>query len=176
MASLRRLGTPVVYYISPQLWAWRPARMETMKRHVDKVLVIFPFEEAIYRDAGVQVEFVGHPLVDLTRVTQSRELLLRENGLDPAAPTVALLPGSRRNELQRIAPTMAEALPRIQARVPGVQFVVAAAPNLTEDLFQPFIGSFGRSGRSIVPERPMDRIRTFRTLRTIRTIRTTSAP
>ena len=150
MASLRRLGTPVVYYISPQLWAWRPARMKTMKQHVDKVLVIFPFEEAIYRDAGVPAEFVGHPLVDLTSVTQSRDSLLHEHGLDPAAPTVALLPGSRRNELQRIAPTMAEALPRIQARVPGVQFVVAAAPNLTADLFEPFrsFGSFGRSNRS----------------------------
>jgi lipid-A-disaccharide synthase len=138
MASLRRLGTPVVYYISPQLWAWRPARMETMKRHVDKVLVIFPFEEPIYRDAGVPAEFVGHPLVDLTCVTQSRASLLREHGLDPDAPTVALLPGSRRNELQRIAPTMAAALPRIQARVPGVQFVVAAAPNLSPNLFEPF--------------------------------------
>jgi lipid-A-disaccharide synthase len=140
MASLRRLGMPVVYYISPQLWAWRPARMKTMKQHVDKVLVIFPFEEAIYRDAGVPAEFVGHPLVDLTRVTQSRDSLLREHALDPAAPTVALLPGSRRNELQRIAPTMAEALPRIQARVPGVQFVVAAAPNLSADLFEPLVG------------------------------------
>ena len=148
MASLRRLGTPVVYYISPQLWAWRPRRMETMKRHVDKVLVIFPFEEPIYREAGVPAEFVGHPLVDLTRVTQSRASLLCEHGLDPDAPTVALLPGSRRNELQRIAPTMAEALPRIQARVPGVQFVVAAAPNLSSELFEPFVGSFSRSDRS----------------------------
>src|SRR6185369_16463079 len=122
MAALHRLGIPVVYYISPQLWAWRPGRMQTMKRYADKVLVIFPFEEPIYRAAGVPAEFVGHPLVDLTRVTQSRPSLLREHGLDPDAPTVALLPGSRRNELQRIAPTMAEALPRIQARVPDVQF------------------------------------------------------
>ena len=151
MASLRRLGTPVVYYISPQLWAWRPARMDTMKRHVDKVLVIFPFEEPIYRNAGVPAEFVGHPLVDLTCVTQSRASLLSEHGLDPEAPTVALLPGSRRNELQRIAPTMAEALPRIRARVPGVQFVVAAAPTLSPELFEPFDGSFGRSDRSRTP-------------------------
>jgi lipid-A-disaccharide synthase len=140
MASLRRLGIPVVYYISPQLWAWRPGRMATMKQHVDKVLVIFPFEEPIYRDAGVPVEFVGHPLVDLTCVTRSRASLLEEHGLDPGAPTVALLPGSRRNELQRIAPTMAEALPLIAGRVPGVQFVVAAAPNLAAELFAPLVG------------------------------------
>src|ERR1051325_2437946 len=118
MASLRRLGIPVVYYISPQLWAWRSGRMATMKQHVDKVLVIFPFEEPLYRSAGVPVEFVGHPLVDLTSVTHPRGSFLREHGLDPDAPTVALLPGSRPNELQRIAPTMGEALPRIRARVP----------------------------------------------------------
>jgi len=141
MRSVRRLGTPIVYYISPQLWAWRPGRMHTMKQHVDKVLVIFPFEEQLYRDAGVPAEFVGHPLVDLTCITQSRALLLRDHGLKPEAPTVALLPGSRRNELQRIAPTMAEALPRIRARVPDVQFVVAAAPNLSHDLFEPFTGA-----------------------------------
>ena len=135
MASLRRLGIPVVYYISPQLWAWRAGRMAAMKQHVDRVLVIFPFEEALYRDAGIPVEFVGHPLVDLTQVTQSRAELLAEHGLDPAAPTVALLPGSRINEVTRIAPTMAEALPLIGARVPNVQFVVAAAPNLSESLF-----------------------------------------
>ena len=140
MASLRRLGTPVVYYISPQLWAWRPGRMRTMKRFVDKVLVIFPFEEPLYRDAGVPVEFVGHPLVDLTHVTQPRESLLREHGLNPSAPTVALLPGSRRNELQRIGPTLAAAMPHISARIPEVQFVIAAAPNLSRDLFEPFLG------------------------------------
>ena len=140
MASLRRLGIPVVYYISPQLWAWRAGRMSAMKQHVDRVLVIFPFEAALYRDAGIPVEFVGHPLVDLTQVTQSRTDLLVENGLDPAAPTVALLPGSRINEVTRIAPTVAAALPLIAARVPNVQFVVAAAPNLSESLFAPLIG------------------------------------
>src|ERR1051326_6056435 len=70
MKSLHRLGIPIVYYISPQLWAWRAGRMQTMKQFVDRVLVIFPFEEDISRAAGVPVEFVAHPLVDLIRVTQ----------------------------------------------------------------------------------------------------------
>src|SRR5438132_1286614 len=137
MAALHRLGIPVVYYISPQLWAWRAGRMQTMKRFVDRVLVIFPFEEELYRREGVPVEFVGHPLVDLVRVHQPRAALLREHGLDPAAPTVALLPGSRPNELRRIIPGMAASLPLIRSRVPGVQFVIAAAPNLDDELFKP---------------------------------------
>jgi len=130
LASIRRLGIPIVYYISPQLWAWRAGRMATMKRAVDRVLVIFPFEEEIYRREGVDVRFVGHPLVELIPPPGDRAAFLREIGLDPAAPTVALLPGSRHNEVARILPTLARAVPRIAARVPGVQFVVAGAPNL----------------------------------------------
>jgi lipid-A-disaccharide synthase len=135
MAALRRLGIPVVYYVSPQLWAWRPGRMQTMKRHVSRVLVIFPFESAIYRTAGMDVQFVGHPLVDLARAAQPRASFLRDRGLVPEAPTVALLPGSRRNELDRIVPTIAAALPLIRARVPQVQFTVACAPDLPDSLF-----------------------------------------
>jgi lipid-A-disaccharide synthase len=140
MAALHRLGIPVVYYISPQLWAWRAGRMQTMKRFVSKVLVIFPFEEELYRREGVPVEFVGHPLVDLVRVRQPRAALLREHGLNPTAPTVALLPGSRPNELRRIVPAMAASLPLVRARVPDVQFVIAAAPNLPDRLFEPLVG------------------------------------
>jgi len=140
MRAMHQLGIPVVYYISPQLWAWRAGRMATMKRFVDKVLVIFPFEAAIYERAGVPVEFVGHPLVDLARATQPRAAFLRDHGLQPDAPTVALLPGSRPNELHRIAGDMAASLPLIRARIAGVQFVVAAAPGLPDALFAPFTG------------------------------------
>jgi lipid-A-disaccharide synthase len=138
VAALHRLGIPVVYYVSPQLWAWRPGRMQTMKRFVEKVLVIFPFEEPLYERAGIPVEFVGHPLVDLASPTQSRSAFLTERGLAPDAPTVALLPGSRPNEIKRIAPTLVDALPLIRSRVPNVQFVVARAPDLADALFAPF--------------------------------------
>ena len=141
MAALHRVGVPIVYYISPQLWAWRPGRMQTMKRYVDRVLVIFPFEEDLYRREHVPVEFVGHPLVDLIRVGVPRAALLREHGLEPAAPTVALLPGSRPNELRRIVPGIAAALPLIASKVPRVQFIVAAAPNLPDALFAPLASS-----------------------------------
>lgn len=135
MAALKRLGIPIVYYVSPQLWAWRTGRMRTMKALVNRVLVIFPFEEELYRREGVDVQFVGHPLVDLARATEPRDTFLRARGLDPSAPTVALLPGSRPNEVRRILPDIAAAVPAIAARVPRAQFVVAAAPNLASELF-----------------------------------------
>jgi lipid-A-disaccharide synthase len=139
MAGVRRLGIPTVYYVSPQLWAWRPGRIESVKAAVDRMLVIFPFEEAIYREAGVDVRFVGHPLVDLARASQPRSSFLRDRGLIPDAPTVALLPGSRRNELEHTVPRMVEALPLIRARVPDAQFIVACAPNIEDWQFAPLM-------------------------------------
>jgi lipid-A-disaccharide synthase len=135
--SLHRLGVPVVYYVCPQVWAWRSGRLRVLKQLVDRALVIFPFEAAIYRDAGIPDEFVGHPLLDLTPVSAGRAALAAEWGLDDAAPTVALLPGSRPNELRGTLPTLAAAVPLIATRVPGVQFVVARAPGLSDDLFGP---------------------------------------
>ena len=114
MAAMKKLGVPVAYYIGPQLWAWRPWRIRAMRRDVSKVIVIFPFEEAIYREAGVPVEFVGHPLVEMAEAavaSRSREQLRHELGLEPGRLTVALLPGSRRNELERLAPVIADAMP-----------------------------------------------------------------
>src|SRR5687767_5086194 len=141
MARLRALGIPIVYYVSPQLWAWRPGRIQTMKAGVDRVLVIFPFEEEIYRRADVAAQFVGHPLVDLATPGQPRASFLRDRGLVPEAPTVALLPGSRRNELERLVPAMAPALAMIRARVPDVQFTVACAPNMEERQFAPLVSA-----------------------------------
>jgi lipid-A-disaccharide synthase len=156
LSALRRLGIPIVYYVSPQLWAWRPGRMETMKTYVDRVLVIFPFEEALYRDAGVNVQFVGHPLVDLAKSGQPREAFLTERGLVPTAPTVALLPGSRKNELDRTVPVMAETIPLIRARVPDAQFVVACAPSMADSLFAPLVADDLDADVVLVRERTDD--------------------
>jgi len=156
MAALRRLGIPIVYYISPQLWAWRPGRMETMKENVDRVLVIFPFEEDLYRRAGVDAQFVGHPLVDLARAGEPRDVFLTDRGFAPEAPTVALLPGSRRNELERIVPVMVQAIPLIAARIPRVQFTVACAPNLPEALFAPLVNENLGAPLVLVHERTDD--------------------
>src|SRR5262249_31342881 len=99
---IKRLRIPVIYYIGPQVWAWRPRRIDTIRAFPDRVLVIFPFEERLYREKGVPVEFVGHPLIDLVRVTKPRDEFLRGHDLSPIAPTVAILPGSRANEVSRI--------------------------------------------------------------------------
>jgi lipid-A-disaccharide synthase len=135
LPRMRALGIPIVYYISPQLWAWRPKRIKTIQRYVDKMLVIFPFEHEIYERAQVPVEFVGHPLIELAQPDQPREAFLRANGLDPARPVVALLPGSRTSEVRHILPTIQAALPAIAAAVPGVQFLIARAPGLDSALF-----------------------------------------
>lgn len=133
--AMRKLGVPVVYYISPQLWAWRRGRMKTMRRIADRVLVIFPFEEAIYRDAGIPAQWVGHPLLDLTPATRPREDVLASLRLDPARPVVALLPGSRHNELRAILPDLVRAAMLIRQTLPNAQFILARAPHLDDDLF-----------------------------------------
>ena len=134
-AAVRKLGIPVVYYISPQLWAWRKSRMQVMKRIADRVLVIFPFEEQLYRDADVPVQFVGHPLVDLARAQEPRDHFIAELQLDPARPIVALLPGSRPNEVSRLLTIIRDAVAQITAQLPAAQFVLARAPGLDDRLF-----------------------------------------
>ena len=133
--AIKRLGVPVIYYISPQIWAWRPGRLKTIREFANRVLVIFPFEEAIYRDGGVPVEFVGHPLVDLSAPSTTRDQFLARHRLSPSAPTVAILPGSRPNEVSRILPDLVAAAGLMRAQIPDVQFVVARAPHLSDRLF-----------------------------------------
>lgn len=133
---IKALGIPVVYYISPQIWAWRPKRIDAIRRFADLVLVIFPFEEAIYREAGVPVEFVGHPLIDLARPSAPRATFLQSHGCSMSAPTIAILPGSRPNEVSRILPDLMVAAKNIRMRLPGAQFFVARAPNLADYHFE----------------------------------------
>jgi lipid-A-disaccharide synthase len=137
LPAMKAAGIRVVYYVSPQLWAWRAGRLDTIRRYVDRMLVIFPFEVELYERAGVPVEFVGHPLVDLAVATRGREEFLTGAGLDPSRPVVALLPGSRPNELQHILPDVAAGAALAAGRLHGLQFVVARAPSLDDRLFAP---------------------------------------
>jgi lipid-A-disaccharide synthase len=123
-----------VYFISPQIWAWRPRRIRWIQRRFERVLVIFPFEEQIYRQAGVAVDFVGHPLVDSVHPKMTREEFVRQFGLDAKKQIVAILPGSRPSEIGRNMPTIAETCARVQ-KDRDVQFVVAVAPGLKRDIF-----------------------------------------
>lgn len=132
---LKKYGIPVGYFIGPQVWAWRAGRVRVIKRLVRQMVVIFPFEEKIYRDAGVPVEYVGHPLVDVVRPTVTRGEFAARHGLDPAQPIVALLPGSRSSEIQRHYLPMLEACQLIAREVKSagrVQFVHVAAPGLAQ--------------------------------------------
>src|SRR5437868_13549819 len=130
--ALHRQGLKVIYYISPQLWAWRPRRVSKIQRDVDLLLSILPFEIDWYRAHGVEhVEFVGHPLSGEVKARFGREEFCRRNELDPARPIISFLPGSRRKELERILPPMLEAIAALRTARPDVQPVIVVAPSRT---------------------------------------------
>jgi lipid-A-disaccharide synthase len=127
--KLKRLGIQVVYYIGPQIWAWRSGRIRTIRKYVDKMLVILPFEEEYYRKRGVDVEFVGHPLLESFEPNRNRESFLRGLNLDPARKTIAILAGSRRKEIDYILPTLLEAARHLLRDI-SAQFVISSAPSI----------------------------------------------
>lgn len=132
--AFHRCGLRVIYYISPQLWAWRSYRAHTIQRDVDLLISILPFEQDWYADRGIdRVEYVGHPLAGEVHARFDRAEFCRQTKLDPKLPIVSLLPGSRRREVERILPPMLEAAALISARQPEVQFVVVVAPSRTSD-------------------------------------------
>ena len=131
-------GLKVVYYISPQIWAWKRRRVHKIKRSVDKMLVILPFEEEFYRRYGVDVTFVGNPLLDeLAKVgTGNRSIFLRRNSLGERREIIALLPGSRRQEVKRTLPVMI----KVASHFPDYQFVIAGISSLDKSLYKDIIG------------------------------------
>jgi len=125
-ARLKQAGIPTVHFVSPSIWAWRPDRIHRIKEAVSHMLVVFPFEEAIYRDAGIPVTYVGHPLADVIPLEPDAVAARSELGL-AAGPVIALLPGSRLSEVARHARLMLDAARRIRRRHPDAQFVLPAA-------------------------------------------------
>ena len=131
---LHRRGLKIIYYISPQLWAWRSYRVRNIRRDVDLLLTILPFEPDWYAERSVtHVEFVGHPLSGEVRPSYGREEFCLRNTLDPSRPIVSLLPGSRHKELQRILPLMLDAAALISPNDSDVQFVLVVAPSRSPD-------------------------------------------
>lgn len=130
--KMKRLGIKVVYYISPQIWAWRSGRIRTIREYVDKMLVILPFEEDYYRKRGVDAEYVGHPLLEGFEPNYDRDAFLSGLGLDPARRTVAILAGSRRKEIDYILPTLLRAAQCLLREIPA-QFLISAAPTVEPD-------------------------------------------
>lgn len=143
---LKKRGIPVGYFIGPQVWAWRPGRVRVIKRLVERMVVIFPFEEKIYADAGVPVNYVGHPLAGVVHASTARAEFAARHGLDTQRPIVALLPGSRRKEIAQHYRTILDAcalIARQHAKCGAVQFVHAAAPGIDLRPFAEYERSLG---------------------------------
>ncbi len=136
--ELHKRGIPVIYYVSPQLWAWRQSRIELVRKYVSKMLVIFPFEESFYRDHGIEAEFVGHPLAALPQPAITRDQFAADYGIDPQREWIALLPGSRRGEVSRIFP---ELLKAAQLLGPEYVYIVPVASTLNIQWMTTFLHS-----------------------------------
>lgn len=139
----RRHGVKVLYYISPQVWAWRTGRVKTIGRLVDRMAVVFPFEVPFYERAGVPVSFVGHPLADRVRPTMGRDEALASFGLDPGRRVVGLFPGSRRGEIAKLFPVILESAQLLRERYPGIQFILPLASSLTDGDIAPQLEASG---------------------------------
>ena len=134
--ELKKRKIPVIYYISPQIWAWWRGRIKTIRRFVDKMIVVFKFEEALYKDYGIDVSFVGHPLLDKAQPSLSRQDFLNRLGLSLQKRTIGIAPGSRKMEIERILPILLESAKAILDKLPQVQFVLLKAPGLVREIFE----------------------------------------
>ena len=139
-ARLRAAGVKTIHFISPSIWAWRGERIEKIARSVDHMLCVFPFEPALYAKRGIAATYVGHPLADAIPLEVPRAAARERLGIDAAATVVALLPGSRRSEIEYIAPTLLAAAAELQRRRPGLRFVLPVAPGL-RGLIEPMLAA-----------------------------------
>jgi lipid-A-disaccharide synthase len=139
--KLKRQSIPVLYYISPTVWAWRKGRLRTIKKTVDKMMLIFPFEEKIYEDYGIPAVYVGHPLKNRTKASLTKNEFLENYGLNPQKKLISLLPGSRQSELKYHMPVLAKALERIKSEW-DTQFVLLQAENLEKNFLLNLIPSW----------------------------------
>lgn len=142
--QMKKRGIPVVYYVCPQFWAWRQGRVRLLRKYVDKALVIFPFEEKFYRDHGVDAEFVGHPLADLSGPAITREDYAAQNGLAASKSWITLMPGSRVKEVRMNLPEMARAAQLLGSEY---EYLVPVAPTIPRSL----ITELNRSAGIAIP-------------------------
>ncbi len=150
----RYFQVPVMYYISPQVWAWRTYRVNTIARLVDRMAVIFPFEEEFYRARGVPVTYVGHPLRETLPPAPPRQELLAAWGLEPDRLTLALLPGSRESEVKRHLPFMLAGAKLVQQAIPTCQLILPLASTVTEGMIERVLGGGSESAAPCPPPKP----------------------
>jgi len=126
---------PVIYYISPQVWASRPGRIKTIKAYIHKMLVLFKFEQEFYKRYGIDADFIGHPLLDIVHSTMGKKEFLTELGFSESKVIIALLPGSRKQEIENILPVMLKTSVLISKHIEDVQFVIAKSPQVDLDIY-----------------------------------------
>lgn len=128
----KNLGYPVIYYVAPQVWAWHKNRIKLLKRYVDHLFVILPFEEEFFRNYGISAKFYGHPLLDVVKVRIPKELFFEIYGLDPERPTVSFFPGSREGEISRHLPLFLKVYEELKKRNPEIQGIMCKAEGLKD--------------------------------------------
>ena len=131
-----KLGIPIIYYVSPQIWAWRRGRRKEIAKIVSKMLVVLPFEVKHYEGTGLDIEYVGHPLLDVIKLTMTKDVVCKKFDLDSNKLIIGLLPGSRKGEVERILPIMIATAELIKQKIPDVQFVLPRASTISQDLIQ----------------------------------------
>jgi len=136
--KLKRLSIPVLYYISPTVWAWREGRLRTIKKAVRRMMLIFPFEEKIYEDQGIPAAYVGHPLKERVKITFSQEEFKKKYGLDPQKKLISLLPGSRKSEIRYHMPVLSQAMQLIKGEW-DAQFILLLAESLEKNFLLNFV-------------------------------------
>ncbi|MFA6472267.1 MAG: lipid-A-disaccharide synthase [Candidatus Latescibacterota bacterium] len=139
---IKKRGIPLMYYISPQLWAWHSSRVNLIRRYVDRMVVLFEFEKEFYRTKGVEADFVGHPLLDIVHPSENRAVFLKKIDSD-TIPLIGLLPGSRLQEINRILPVMTESIAIVREKIGPVKAVLGCAPDIDESRYIPFIKGTG---------------------------------
>ena len=137
--QVKKRKIPILYYISPQVWAWGGKRIETIKRLVDRMVVFFPFEEKLYKDAGVEVDLIGHPLLDLVKPSISKEEFQRKLQLTGKEILIGLLPGSRWQEIEKVLPVMVRACLILKKRLSNVRVAIGLAPNIGKERLRDFL-------------------------------------
>jgi lipid-A-disaccharide synthase len=138
-ATAKQAGVKVLYYVSPQVWAWRPGRVKKIGRLVDMMAVVFAFEVQFYQKVNIPVRFVGHPLVDEARPSMTRAEAMNQFGLKPGGKIIGLFPGSRKGEISRLMPVLVKSSKRLSARFPDAQFILPIAPGLDRGLIETYV-------------------------------------
>lgn len=134
---------PVIYYVSPQVWASRPGRVKTIKEYIHKMIVLFKFEKEFYKNQGLDVDWVGHPLLDIVKPSADKKQFLSTLGFKENVTTIALLPGSRRQEIRNILPVMLKCAEIIGRKIPDAQFIIAKTPQTDINIYKQLIGKNG---------------------------------